>query len=308
MPVTVQTLLEKTYGEFGVPPPPVPELPYRYAFNLLEFGANTRFIVERVKGLLGWSGSSSSVRSDSTHGSVPGLLTLDPKTIEFTIKADCQQGTDVQTCIDMLKEAFRIPLRSLNPWVGDFNNRGYFTDRATELRYMRPGWEEPRITYCRVNKFDLDSDYALATGLIDCEIQLVADDPLSYGYNTYIVSVPAGEEYEWDQKGDFPDGYAPYCVLSGNLVNPSIVRRFYSFYALGGKTLKVAFDLSTTDGMQVDMKSRLVSPMGANSAMTENTFWAVQPTGKDYHSNQFLAFNNDSPSASCDFYLRAVWM
>lgn len=308
MAVTVTTDRHLTHERLGVPVPPVPLTPYQYAFDNFIFGHGTRYIVESFKGLLGWEGSSSSTRNEMNHGSTPGLMTMNPKDMELRIRVDAQQGEDVEEIISTLIEAFRPPLRSMNPWVGDFHSRGYFTD-SINLRFMRPGWTEPRYRFARVKKTNIESSYDTSTGNVTFDVQFQAEDPLAYGYDINVIILEPGDSIVWEQAGDFPDGYSPYIILEGNLVNPRIRRNFKNFYTpTGGRNLDLAFDLSTTDGMKIDMRNRMIDPMGASLALTDQRFWAIQPSPNDYHFEQTLTFFNGAPDATCQIRTREVWL
>lgn len=309
MTVTITTLRHKRFGNLGLEPPPVPMTPYLYAFGGFEFGHGTRYVVESFKGIIGNSASSNGFRNEGGHGNVPGLQTLNPKTLTLRIRVDANYGEDGQGIIDTLTEKFRQPMRQLNQWVGDYDTRGYFTDSsATELRIMRPGWTEPRIIFCRVIDTSCDSNYDTAMGNITFDVQFQVDDPLYYGYDTKIVSMNPGDSIEWNSGGNHYDGYPPYVILTGTLKNPAVTRRYTNFFAPPpGNSLKVGFKISGVTDMRIDMRNRMVDPMGAALVMTDQKFWAVTPTNTDAIFKQWLSFSNGHPNAQAQFYIREVW-
>ena len=309
MTVSITTLRHKKFAILGLEPPPVPLKPYLYAFGNFEFGAGTRFIVESFKGIIGNSASSGGFRNEGGHGNVPGLQTINPKTLTLRIRVDAAYGEDGQGVIDTLTEAFRQPMRQLNTWVGDYDNRGYFMDGgATQLRIMRPGWTEPRVIYCRVIDTSCDSNYDTSMGNITFDVQFGVDDPLYYGYDTKIISMEPGDEFEWNQAGNHYDGYPPYIILTGTLRNPSVTRRYTNFFTSpDGNQLTVGFRIRGVTDMRIDMRNRMVDPMGAALVMTDQKFWTVTPTGTDVLFRQWISFNNEDDNAQAQFYIREVW-
>ena len=299
MTVNVTTMEAEQYALLELPPPVHSWIPYRYNFNELDFGAGTPWIVESVKGLLGFDGESSNVALASGPGSIPGLLVQSSKTVEITLKCDAKKGTDVEEKLALLHKHFYIPSRPYNIWVGDYLNRGYFTERSTALNYYRPGWSEGRVLYCRAKKLSVDSDYALATGFIEAQVQLEAPDPFSYGYHTHVISMEDGDSIEWTAEGNMPDGYPPYVRLHGPLLNPSIRRTYTDFYHPGGHTQKVSFALSYGGDIKVDFRNRSTDPMGATLVLSDDEFFAIKP------GEQTLWYEG---TGRCDFLTRAVWV
>lgn len=309
MTVTVTTLREKRAAFLGLPAPEVPMTPYAYAFGGFQFGHGTRYIVESFKGIIGNAASSNGLRNEGTHGSIPALQTLDPKTMTLRIRVDAAYGEDGQAVIDTLNRAFRQPLRQLNTYAGDFDSRGYFTDSdAGELRIMRPGWTEPRIIFCRVISTNVESNYDTAMGDITFDVLLRADDPLHYGYDVKIITIPRGESIDWEQDGDIFDGYPPYIILSGPLKNPKVTCNYTNFFAgEPGRDLALSFKVAGITDMRIDMRNRLVDPMGAALQMVDQKFWYVAPTPTVARTRQRLSFDNDLAGAVADIYVREVW-
>lgn len=272
--------------------------PYEYYFNEFTFGAGTPYIVESVSDLLSQNATTSDVNSGSGHGSVPGAITLSPKTIEFTIKCDAKKGLDVTQKESALRRAFTVPPKSLSTWVGDYHSRGLFTHRSTWLRFMRPGWNDARILYARVTKFSLDSTYEGSIGLITAKVQMVAPDPLSYGYTVHVVQIPSGENYNWTQVGDHLDGYAPRIVVHGNTTNPKFSCTRWEWFQ--NKTREVQYNLTSNTGMDVDFRNRIVNLPGANLLLSKDRYFSIIP------GEQNIAYSGGSGTRA-DYYIRDTW-
>lgn len=253
-------------------------IPYQYEFNNFLFGAGTQYVVESVKGIIGWDGSSRDTPSDVDHGSTPGMLTMNPRVIEVVIKVDSVKGVVGENCVRALKAAFAPPRRNFSIFAGDFESRGFYVDPRCKFFFYRPGWTERHVSFARVTKFSIVSDFDTGSGFIVCNVQLTAPDPVVYGETIHVFGGGS-----WTQEGDHPDGYLPRVVTGGTTITRSA----------GDGTQTVSYSENPGE-LDIDFRTRFSKPLGSGLKITDDDFFAILP------GTQTLSGG--------DFYIRSAWL
>ncbi len=140
-----------------------------YEFNGLLFGSNTSFITTKVDGLIGMpSTDSNDIDKLLEHGSIPGLLRIQKRTVAIDLSILGIPFGSIETNLTLAASAFQTPAlrnsRVLAPFV-----------------FKRPGQVKKQI-FARCDRRDFSSTYEVAHGHAVGSVQLVAPDPVIYSW------------------------------------------------------------------------------------------------------------------------------
>lgn len=288
----------------------------QYEFGGLLFGNGTPFKVISVKGLLGRSSTADSVRISSGPGATPGLMTDDPKSIEFVIQTSAtrEESPDL---IAAVEDAFQVPERWLNIHADDNVVRGAPLTARTCLAFKRDGWDDPRIIFCRCSNLDIDSTYDTTVGNITINVRLQADNPMKFSMATTQVSVhmhasDTNAEFEWINEGNYVNGYPMYvkirCPGPDGYKNLQLYRKWENPFDPSGFSYdRLTSNFAWNGDYDVDFKQRITKPVGPLRTMSSLGWFRLKP-GRQWIGVQRTSNPGHDGPFDVHFFMRHQWV
>lgn len=258
--------------EFTPAPPPPPTfpwltdedgagdlvvLPYQYEFRGWLGGSGTAFVVEKVEGLLSSPPVDDFDLPLMEHGSTPGVIRQQKRTIAFDLKVVGSRGFDIESKLAEVRRVFQLPR---------FRN----TRKMYQLVFSRPG-QPKRFVWCRCTNRDFTSEYATARGLAGGSVEVQAPDPTIYTVEEFsqdvvIASGNVSQDETLVMGGDYAEGVRPILHFYGPMRNPLVMNS-----ADDGRTVRLALDIPAGDELVIDRQHRC----WAKSASEED--WTQRP-------------------------------